>query len=241
MAMKKKLKKDKPLVIEFWVHNNGTEELIEHPVPGYTQIPKWYKEVPKFVRGDKVQISENGSVNVGVKACSPFLDAIIAGYIIKLHCDILVEKVDGHTRLTWSSDVPPISPRPKEVGEQMPVVPGFSPFLQAWEMKSGFKVPDGYSVLVTQPLNRLDLPTFVTSGVMEADQYLGAGGIPFAVREDFEGIIKQGTPIIQLFPFKRDNWQSIIVENKFPNGDMRGRNKIMGWYKENIWQKKEYK
>lgn len=241
MAMKKKFKKDEPLTIEFWNHKTSGQGAIDHPVPAYTEIPKWYKNTPRFVRGDKVSVSEQGVVNVGVKVCAPFLDAITAGYIVKLHCDILVEVNDGNTRMTWSSDFPPLSARPAEVGDQMPVVPGFSKFLQAWEIQSGFKVPDGYSVLVTQPMNRLDLDTFVTSGVMEADQYLGAGGVPFALREGFEGIIKQGTPIIQLIPFKRDNWKSVVIENQFPFGDLRGRNKIMGWYKENIWQKKEYK
>jgi len=232
---------NKTKVIEFWLNGRHLENIAELPAPASSIIPKWYKDIPRFVYGGRPMISDAGQVNVGVKTCAPFLDAMTAGYIVKLHCDMLVEDVDGEVRVTWASTTKPISGRPKEASSQIPQVPGFGPFGQAWEFQTGFKVPKGYSVLITQPFNRYDMDTFVTSGIMDADEYLGPGGVPFAIREGFTGIIKEGTPIIQIFPFKRENWKSIEVENKFPYGDQRGRKKIVGWYKENIWKKKEYK
>lgn len=227
--------------IEFWLKHESLDGLVEYPVPAATLIPKWYKNISRFTNGDKIMISDSGQVNVGVKTCAPFLDAITTGYIVKLHCDILVEIIDGRTRLTWASNVAPLSGRPDEASSQMPKVPGFGPFSQAWELQTGFKVPKGYSILITQPFNRLDLDTFITSGIIDADDPLGPGGVPFAIREGFEGIIKAGTPIAHMFPFKRENWKSEIVENKFPFGDLRGRKKLSGWYKETLWKKKEYK
>jgi hypothetical protein len=53
-------------------------------------------------------------------------------------------------------------------------------------------------------------------------------------------VIKAGTPIVQLIPFKRDAWESKIVENPFPGGDFRARHRIVGWYKDVIWKKKEF-
>jgi hypothetical protein len=227
--------------IEFWLKYDYLKEIVDFPVPASTMIPKWYKDVPRFVNSDKPMISDEGAVNTGVKTCAPFLDALTFGYIVKLHCDVMVEEINGENRITWASKQSPLSGRPKSAADQLPKVPGYGPFTQAWELQTGFKTPKGYSVLITQPFNRQDLNTFITTGIIDCDDYLGPGGIPFAIREGFTGIIKEGTPIAQMIPFKRDSWKSTVVDNKFPFGDQRGRKKIMGWYKENIWKKKEFK
>jgi hypothetical protein len=228
--------------IEFWAASDLIEHCIEPPVPAKTEIPKWYKDLPKSYKGkNEVSILESGDPDSGLKLCAPFLDAMTSGYIVKLHCDIIVERNEnGEASMRWSSQVPPLSPRPFLLSEQLPSVEGFGPFTQAWEMRYGFKVPKGYSILITQPFNRTDLPTYVTSGIIDADELLGPGGVPFCLKENFTGVLKAGTPIIQMFPFKRDDWKSKMVENKFPIGDLRGRNRVYGWYKQAIWKKKDY-
>ncbi len=228
--------------INFFYSNERNKSLCPPPVPAVGEIPKWYKSLPKFVQGNKISVSESGATNLGVKACSSVLDAISIGYVMKLHCDLLVEKDEfGEMRLSWSSGVSPLSARPFSSAQQMPKVPGYSLFLQAWELKYGIKVPKGYSVLITQPMNRYDLPTFTSSGVIDCDDWMGTGGVPFGVREDFEGIIPAGTPVLQYIPFKRDAWSSNVIEAPFDESwNSAPRNKIFGWYKQNIWKKKEY-
>jgi hypothetical protein len=34
--------------------------------------------------------------------------------------------------------------------------------------------------------------------------------VSFYIREDFEGVILKGTPMLQAIPFKRDNWKSEV-------------------------------
>lgn len=228
--------------IQFWAMNKFVAGLVDPPVPAKDEIPNWYKSLSRFVGPDgKMVLGENGAANVGLKTCTSFLDTLTSGYIVKLHCDIFVEQHDDGITLTWSSKEQPLSSRSKELSDQLPKIPGYGDFTQAWELKYGFKVPEGYSVLVTQPFNRFDLPTFSTSGVVDADSLIGPGGIPFSVRKDFSGIIKEGTPIVQMIPFKRDDWVSSLIDTPYLDSyHIKARNKFWGWYKENIWKKKSY-
>jgi hypothetical protein len=229
--------------LNFWTTRVSVLENIPHPTPASKSISTWYKNLAKSYNAgkNKININEDGSTDTGVKSCVSYLDAMTFGYTINLHCDIQVEiKEDGTQVLSWTSGFRPLSPRSFEVASQIPNVPGFGYFTQAWELPYAFTVPKGYSVLVTQPINRPELNTFVTSGVIDADDLIGPGGAPFAIKEGFSGIIEQGTPIMQIIPFKRDSWTSKVIESPFPNGDFISRNKITGWYKKNIWKKKSF-
>ena len=226
--------------IEFWAIDSDAKDIAECPEPASKSVPQWYKDLGRFMGSDKLVV-ENGKSNTGLKTCAPFLDAMIGGYIVKLHCDILVEIINDEIVCNWTSAISPMSNRGPLYAQQLPKVNGYGYFSQAWEMKYAFRVPKGYSVLVTQPINRFDSPIYVTSGVIDADTTLGPGGIPFAFKEGFEGIIPRGTPIAQLFPFKRDDWEGKEIEAPISNFFMmNARNKFYGWYKENVWKKKSY-
>ena len=69
---------------------------------------------------------------------------------------------------------------------------------------------------------------------------------PVWVRDNFSGIVEKGTPIAQIIPFKRDNWDSTfdyyedgqyykVVEEKNFNST------IVGHYIKNVWSKKKFK
>ena len=226
--------------ILFWSITEDAGIIADPPVPASTTVPAWYKKLGKFMGSDRF-ILRNGRSNTGLKKCVPFLDATISGYTVKLHCDLMVERIDNELILNWSSAISPVSLRDLVYASQLPEVKGYGLFTQAWEMPYGFKVPKGYSVLVTQPMNQLNLPTFITSGIIDADSILGPGGIPFAIAKDFEGKIPEGTPIIHLFPFKREEWKSKrIPAPVVAFANFKARNKFYGWYKENIWKRKNY-
>ena len=61
--------------------------------------------------------------------------------------------------------------------------------------------------MITHPLNRNDLPFITISGIVDGNFAISAdGNVPFYIKNNFEGIIPQGTPIAQLIPFYRQNW-----------------------------------
>jgi hypothetical protein len=106
------------------------------------------------------------------------------------------------------------------------------------------KTPRGWSILVVQPLNRFDLPWTITSGIMDTDQYSTSGNIPFFIREDFDGIIAEGTPIAQVIPFKRQDWKSEIDDDNQANPPVSFLNNVFNppfnFYKRTFWKRKKY-
>ena len=229
--------------IKAWIYNNEVFERDACKIePSRKLVPEWYKDIPRYVTDNTLKIDSNGFTNIGLKGCSPFLDSLNLGYMLTLHCDILVEIVDGVQKLSWTSGTPPLQARPMVLVKDMPCVPGYGNYTQAWNFRHGILLPKGYSLLVTQPLNHFELNTFTTSGVVDADGGMAAGGIPFSIKNNFEGVIKTGTPIMQLIPFKRDNWELENYKQKAPKNApiWSARNSLYGWYKQNVWKKKSF-
>jgi hypothetical protein len=50
-------------------------------------------------------------------------------------------------------------------------------------------------------------PISAFPGVVDTDSFVTDGHFSFLVKKDFKGVIKRGTPLVQLIPFKREPWQ----------------------------------
>lgn len=214
----------------------GINRFIPKIEPAKLNVPSWYKKVSRYLDdSNKPKIYETGGTNAGIKTCVPFFDAISAGYVVKLHTDVIIE--DGG--ISWSASVPPLSPRNDKISNQIPSIPGYSPFTSAWELFYCMKLPKGYSAIFTQPFNRFDLPFMASTGIMDMDTGVGPGAIPFAIKEGFTGLVPAGTPIVQIIPFKRENWK---IEHSKKVIDMfwNPRSYAIGWYKKNLWRKKKF-
>jgi len=172
-----------------------------YPEPGKSHVPKWYKE------GEIHFTTPDGDVVNGMKSCVPFLDVMISGYMLTTPTDIHVTiNEDGKQKLGWDYPGPVLTERPAQMGATIPRPAGHSVNGLIWESQWGWKTPRGWSVLVTHPYNRFDLPFITVSGFMESDKFISNGNIPFFIREGFEGIIPKGTPYAQLIPVKRASW-----------------------------------
>jgi hypothetical protein len=221
------------------------EPKLEHPAPTRTVIPQWYKDMGRWIGGSP-NIRELSSNNTG-KQCVPFLDALSFGYVIRLHTDIQVKRDPNVSTpyLTWKVPPNPVIYREHGGIAGIPVPPGHDPENWAFLSRFGFKVPKGYSVLVTHPLNRFDLPFTTTSGIMDADSYFSEGSLPFFLKSDFEGIIERGTPIAQLIPFKKESWESeVSYDDKLKAASEQvkfdANSVLSGYYKKMFWNKKTF-
>jgi hypothetical protein len=214
------------------------------PVPAKKVLPEWYRlsEMDFVDPADPEQKAVSG-----LKRCVPFMDAMVSGYVLRTPMDIFVSKnEDGSLKLGWNASDhfnEFIAERPKELGEKMPRPAGHHPNHLAFKGFWGFKTPRGWSALVVHPLNRHDLPFTITSAIMDSDKYSTSGNIPFFIKEDFVGIIPEGTPFAQIIPVKRSSWKSInndqgIMYLEFLQGHtVRSPGKS---YKKMFWQRKEY-
>ena len=219
-------------------------EFGEIPKSSKSYIPQWYKIAPKWGgKNNELNIS-NYTANAGMKTCLPFLDALTCGYTIELLCDVQVKIINGNPVVTWLQLPDPISRRDHSLAPTLPVPIGCHSEHFIWKTPCAISVPKGYSVLLTHPINRFDLPFITYTGLADGDVCIpGEIPVPFFLKKDFEGIIKKGTPILQLIPIKRESWisrknNSLIEKSKKIH--YLGRSISSGYYKLTRWHKKEY-
>jgi hypothetical protein len=180
------------------------------PIPAVTGLPDWFKTMPTQAHSDVY-----GGDMLTVKKCPPFIDAMTYGFLMPLAADLHCR--DGE--FTWEKSVPFNSlgsftraPIDFHDNSQVQGTPYFDDdqFIIKFNNFWTIELPPGYSVLITHPVNRADLPFVSMAGMVDADRYRNQF-INFPARwidPDFSGVLPRGTPIVQCFPFRRDKWES---------------------------------
>jgi hypothetical protein len=209
--------------------------------PAKNHIPEWYKQIPRW-KNDEI-FDFNRGFNITVKHCMPFLDSLTTGYMIVLPNDLYIKNINGEPFIYWNSAEFPPKTR-QEVADLKLVPTGHYPKEFIWQTGVANTIPLGYSMLLTHPINRYDLPFTTLSGVVDGGLVMSpVGSIPFYIKDGFEGIIPQGTPIAQIIPFRQENWSSKIKNGLLKigkNHNDSGTFVIYGWYKKTFWKRKKY-
>ena len=227
-------------------------QYLENPSPSIKKMPEWYRKTDLLIGGkDTPSIGE--IPKPALKSCIPFFDALSHGYTIETWCDIkisytkeyslLSEEEQDYPNFYWTMDPQPIEIRDINIMNNFPVPEYFSKTPYVWKQPWAIKTPPGYSLLYTHPLNRLDLPFFTLSGISDSDLFYSAGNLPFYLKKGFTGIIPAGTPIAQIIPIKRESWKvssDVDLHDKSNKLGAKARSVIRGFYKQNIWQRKDF-
>jgi len=227
-------------LIRFIPLSKAIADAIPHPKSSKYFLPKWYRDADTFANN---KIDRGFQTNATFKRCVPVLDAFTQGYIQELWCDLYVEQVDGKPLITWSSPEQPLSMRNQEQVKGWAVPPGYSNEQFTWHGPWGLKVPKGYSVLYTHPLNRDDLPLRTLDAIVDSDAFNLSGMVPFYVQEGFEGVIPAGTPMYQMIPIKRNKWVSKAEKfnETLVNKTLAAvKTHFTGSYRKLYWSKKEF-
>jgi len=100
-------------------------------------------------------------------------------------------------------------------------------------------------VLFVQPFHRESAFT-ILPGVVDTDTYTAPVNFPFVLNDiNFEGIIPAGTPIAQVIPFQREEWQMEIGKKEelddSNNITVKIRTRFFDSYKSQYRQEKIYK
>jgi len=215
----------------------------EHVVPAVKSHPDWYTTM------EKTTTTEKWGKMPTVKSCTPFFDAMSAGYVYITPCDIEFYMENGRPRAKVLDDRFPefIGEREAFHATQFTQVKNHHGPHFHWYPLWAPKVPDGYSVLYTQPLNRYELPFLTTNGIIDNDQFAVPGNMPFFLNRGFVGVLPKGTPFAQLIPIKRESWK-----HESENLDPEARKQIyaessdkyrqgIGVYRKGDWEVKHYK
>lgn len=219
------------------------------PGPSIKHIPDWYLEADRYAKmpdGSYAECPEGGKVP-SWKACPAIYDILGTGYFLKTPCDI--EFINVSNRVYAKI----LDPRYQDFIQYRNPMPGFNhpegyeDTHFAWYPDWAPSVPEGYSILYSQPFNRFELPFLNTSGIVDNDSVDLPGTVPFFLRKGWLGTIKEGTPFLQLLPFKRDNWESeavILDEKEIVRRNLKNnkifRKKNGGVYLNKTWNRREY-
>jgi hypothetical protein len=228
--------------IEFLPSTNDVSILVEPPQPAKLLMPQWYREMtaaPKEINWDEPGPRKK---HVNLKSCTPFLDAMTSGFIQKTWADIYISNENDTVKYHVAAGPEMLGHRAKN---SVPIGPDYHQMEFYWTVPWIPKVPKGYSVLMSQPNNRIDFPFTCLSAIIDADDFyhVGMGQYPIYLKKGFSGVIPAGTPMFQITPFKRDEWKSIV--HPYNDADTKKREfiylrELWGVYKNKFWKKKKY-
>lgn len=206
--------------IEFCFEGDGNNIF---PSPAKKFIPEWYKK---------------DSSSIALKRCMPFIDGYMSGYMATTTEDILVEQKENTPFIKNSKTV---SYREMSSVGNMEIPTGCSKKQFLWNYPYIIKTPQNYSVFIMHPVNRYELPFITLSAVVDSDSIMPKGYIPFFLKEGFSGLIPSGTPIFQIFPFLRENWESENNTNLIKESyERNNRYQEDNFYKKHYWNYKKY-
>jgi hypothetical protein len=219
---------------------------VDKPIPAINSLPEWYKKMPAFANDEPKLRVGNRATNQTVKRCVPYMEAMTAGYYITLPTDVLVSKdKEGNSHITWLTQTDIIVSNDPFQVSNIDVPKEYELLSFKFINRFIIKTPPGYSSLLVHPINRVDLPFLSFSGIVDTDTHDVAINFPFIIRKDFEGVIKKGTPIIQIIPIKRDDWKASTEKVlSYPEHFVRTEkyfSHITRAYKKLAWHRKSYK
>lgn len=229
--------------IEFSRHD-GLEDPFP-PVPANQILPDWYKEANSYWNDEKRPRKDRQYVTI--KRCVPVLDSMSSGYLIRLSQDVYVEQLEDGPYFHWRTDAVNVNNAlitehgafqvqkhpDNQYGYQLKIE---NPWL--------IKTPKGYSCMFLPPMHR-DNDLIVLPGVVDTDSYYERVHFPFNLKDKkFEGMLKAGTPIVQVVPFKRESYKMVV---KDPDTKLHKKNgmiassNLFDAYRNNFWTRKEYR
>jgi hypothetical protein len=236
--------------INFRARSKTEFEVQLKPYPAVKQLPKWFTEASPYSTmagypsDDKLHVRKRNA-NATFKKCTPMLDSLSAGYIIPLWTDVMIEQNDGFPEVYWKTQADPFSLH-GEPSREIPAPTGYNPivykYLNAWIPQT----PKGYSCLIISPFGYNDLTFKAIPAIVDTDKSTLELVFPMWIKSGFEGIVEKGTPMVQIIPFKRDDWESTFdyYEDGEYHNVIQERNfntTIVGHYLRNHHSKKKFK
>jgi hypothetical protein len=247
--------------IEFSVHPDLIDIKNIQPIPTKKSLPDWYKKIEKHT------VNRHN-----LKGCMPFLDMISAGYLLPLPQDLYIgynilnkdlepPQIDCKFKFGFSKTLKDERCAlynlngPNDDLHHVDQVGGENSFLAKKNGSNNFikilnpwkiKTPPGYSCLFISPTYSENDYFNIISAIVDTDTFNLEVNFPIIINSDkyntFEKIFKQGTPYVQVIPFKRDSWNHKIVLKK---EDIKWKldffSAIVDKYKSKIWNRKVWK
>lgn len=235
--------------IEFIPKFRFYKTVFPEPVPVVSNIPEWWKDQESYLNNN--QGVYNGSMLLTIKKCQAVFDSMTFGYYLKCPMDISIDATGEKLNFQLTMDMMGmqkhiIAHHLKEQMTEYPMPDYFHKEIIRIHPMWLVATEPGYSSLFISPMHGEPLPIKAVPGLIDTDNYPSDGHLSFFVEKGFKGIIKQGTPIAQVIPFKRDDWESSINNDRNSDFKIKEKNLIVrsvfqNGYRKKFWQKKTFK
>jgi hypothetical protein len=171
------------------------------PQPASKYIPQWFKNTPVELKGFNHNFKKLPDQRT-VKSCPSFTDVFRKGYVIPCPFDVwlnLKENGDVDWRTPDDSFKIEIHPNDQFVNHVQ------SNVRKVFKISNPFRIitPKGWSVLQLPMLYHFNPDFYVPYGIIDTDRHHEINQQIFYTSLDDEILIKKGTPLNYLIPFKR--------------------------------------
>lgn len=241
-------KKGSAKKIIFKAQEEHAQVITPIPKPMSNIVPQWYKKQKNFSNGENDLLkSLKSPAEATYKFCVPFVDTLTSGYVFTLPAAILVKNIakDGTYKpeFIWQVNWQVLDIMNPQTYDDYPTPIGYHASIFRWYADFKIITPAGYSCWITHPSHRWDLPFITINGFVDTDKHPNSLLLPFFIKEGFEGIIEEGTPIAQIIPVKRDSWKSekqdLSMEDFFIKKNA-AKIDYVKTYRKRYWTKKKY-
>jgi hypothetical protein len=209
-----------------------------HPTPAEENLPDWFKKL------------ENGAQPRTAKTCRGLYDVMTVGYMVVWPFDVTITKDENgklFIKRTRDDDRGSLwHPHPQF---QLGMYPDANLSAQKHGIdKVGLpykvKTPKGTSIMMVQPAYRPDLKTQVMPGIIDTDKFYTPLNVLYTIKDTDRDInISAGTPLAQIIPFLRTEWEIEYnaVDEKLDRITQENTDHIDRYYQKKLWTRKFYK
>ena len=210
-----------------------------HPQKSSKYLPSYFKTCPQQIDDDP----QSGTV----KRCVPFLDALTNGFIIPLWAECRVVATNGSINLQFPKNLRMEESLSTHSYNQIKDHPlsqtEYGKIPLKWINPWGIETPKGYSCLITSPLNHMQTNFKILDGIVDTDRYYNQINFPFIwTGGDGDFTFPKGMPIVQVIPFKRENYTSEVVETDHKKQSIVNSKLgtvLKNGYRKMFWNKKQ--
>lgn len=203
-------------MIDFHTYDKDTLRNFK-PVLAKSVSPEWWKK-------GKVAEVVNGQVNKTIRSCPAMTDWLSSGYLILANRDMLVKNgITDHDSdsMYYHTEDSETTHMEKYASQTHPTVQmhdafnymstSDAPVKDAFKMSNTWNIttPPGYSCFYLDPFLFQNEYFATWQGIIDTDRFnvnKDNSQIIFYPKVDHSFVIKKGTPIVQIIPFKREEW-----------------------------------
>lgn len=240
--------------IEFIKLKPAINNVAKSPSPANRANAEWWKNMEKYYHDASGQLIYPHKKAATIRSCPAISDSVNFGYIVYSPVDIYID-AEREDVISWQTpdiDLSILDDQDnstfinfhnRDQFREHTIPKGFHQTVMKINTLWGIKTDPGYSVWITHPINRNDLPLKVYDAVIDTDVFPLYFPYSFLVKDGFKGVIKAGTPLIQVIPFRREDFSiSISEKNKeeIYNNLNQSLSRFTNSYKKLFWKRKNF-